>query len=307
MITGLRPFSTDKTIPSSRGFQIMPFGARRSIRPALLALSVALMLGGCQTPGMSDITGSIGPGPGPMPTEPGALHAYADQLGTRFDSHPDDKVIGLAYARALKALTQYAQAVAVLQRIAVKHPKDLDVLAAYGKALADAGRLQEAAEVLGRAHTPERPNWSVLSAQGSVADQLGDHAQAQSYYTAALKIVPNQPQVLSNLGLSYALVRQMPNAEATLRTAADQPGADMRVRQNLALVLALQGKFSEAEDISRRDLAPIDAASNVASIRQMIAQSDTWKDIKTGDRKKTAMAPRHAPERTRTAATDDAQ
>jgi Flp pilus assembly protein TadD len=59
------------------------------------------------------------------------------------------------------------------------------------------------------------------------------------------------------------------------------------VRQNLALVLALQGKFAEAEEMSRRDLSPMDAAQNVASIRQMISQSDTWRDIqKTGGKKK---------------------
>ncbi len=272
-------------------------GSRR-FSPQTALVVLALALGGCQSTSFGDITGSTPPPP-PSPDNQGALHAYADELGRKFDAHPNDKAIGLAYARALKGLTQYAQAVAVAQRIAVKYPHDLDVLAAYGKALADAGRLREAAEVLGRAHTPERPSWSVLSAQGSVADQLGDHAQAQGYYATALKIMPNQPQVLSNLGLSHALQRQMPEAEKDLRLAAAQPGADMRVRQNLALVLALQGKFAEAEDISRRDLAPIDAAANVASIRQMIAQSDTWKNLKTADRK-----PR--PERAHVARNDDA-
>jgi Flp pilus assembly protein TadD len=265
-------------------------GSRRfPALPELAVLAVlALALGGCQPASFGDITGST---PAAMPQDPAALRAYADDLGKKYDRHPDDKAMALAYARVLKRLTQYAQATAVLQRITVKHPHDFEILAAYGKALADAGRLQEAAEVLERAHTPERPNWSVLSAQGSVADQLGNHDQAQSYYAAALKIVPDQPEVLSNLGLSYALQRQMPNAEQTLRKAAAQPGADMRVRQNLALVLALQGKFAEAEDVSRRDLSPIDAATNVAAIRQMIAQSDTWKDLKAAGRKSSKPAP----------------
>jgi hypothetical protein len=48
-------------------------------------------------------------------------------------------------------------------------------------------------------------------------------------------------------------------------------------------VLALEGKFPEAEDWSRRDLAPIDAAANVASIRKMIAQSNTWRDLQKLD------------------------
>jgi Flp pilus assembly protein TadD len=163
----------------------------------------------------------------------------------------------------------------------------MKVLGAYGKALADSGQLKQAAEVLEKAHTPERPDWSVLSTQGSIADQIGDHDGARGYYQAALKIRPNEPTVLSNLGLSYALARNLPRAEETLRFAADQPSADKRVRQNLALVLALQGKFGEAEELSRRDLSPMDAAQNVASIRQMISQSDTWRDIqKTGGKQK---------------------
>jgi len=114
------------------------------------------------------------------------------------------------------------------------------VLGAYGKALADAGRLKEASTVLANAHTPERPNWSILSAQGSVADQLGDHKQAQNYYKAAIRMRPDEPSVMSNLGLSYALNKQLPQAEETLRDAANNPKADMRIRQNLALVLALR-------------------------------------------------------------------
>jgi Flp pilus assembly protein TadD len=155
----------------------------------------------------------------------------------------------------------------------------MEVLGAYGKALADAGRLTEAADILSRAHTPERPNWSVVSTQGTIADELGDHEAAREYYREALKIRPNDPTVLSNMGLSYALSRQLPRAEETLLLAANQLGADMRVRQNLSLVLALEGKFAQAEEWSRRDLPPIDAAANVASIRQMISQSNTWRDI----------------------------
>ena len=54
------------------------------------------------------------------------------------------------------------------------------------------------------------------------------------------------------------------------------------MRQNLVLVLGLQGKFAEAEDLLRRDLSPEDASANIASIREMIAQSDTWRDIQAG-------------------------
>ncbi len=253
-----------------------------SIGLAVLLLATTLGLGGCQTSNLTDITASIGD-PAPPKTD-ADWQRYVDTWGKRYVSRPGDKVVAMNYARGLRVLARHQQAVAVLQQIAVKYPTDFDVLGAYGKSLADVGRLQEAADVLTRAHTPDRPNWTVLSAQGSVADQLGDHDGAQAFYSAALKIAPEEPQVLSNLGLSYALSKQLPLAEATLERAAAQPRADARVRQNLALVQALQGKFGQAQQTAQRDLPPLEAAANVASIKTMIAQSDTWKDIRKADR-----------------------
>ncbi|MGA9487127.1 MAG: hypothetical protein WBV25_08640, partial [Methylocella sp.] len=96
---------------------------------------------------------------------------------------------------------------------------------------------------------------------------------------------PAQPHVLSNLGLSYALSKKLPEAEKTLKEAAAVPDADRPVRQNLALVLALEGKFASAEEVSRRDLDAKDASANVAAIRHMISQSNTWKQIQAIDLK----------------------
>jgi Flp pilus assembly protein TadD len=255
----------------------------RSLIPLAAVISASLALAGCNS--VRDMTSSIGLRESTeLPRGEGALNRFAEDWGQRYDRNPKDKTTAMTYANALRALGQHAQAVAVLQGLAARNPQDREVLGAYGKALADAGRLKEAASVLANAHTPERPNWSILSAQGSVADQLGEHEQAQNYYKAALRMRPDEPSVMSNLGLSYALNKQLPQAEETLRDAANNPGADIRVRQNLALVLALEGKFTEAEDWSRRDLAPIDAAGNVASIRKMIAQSNTWRDLQQLDR-----------------------
>jgi Flp pilus assembly protein TadD len=44
------------------------------------------------------------------------------------------------------------------------------------------------------------------------------------------------------------------------------------VRQNLALVVGLQGRFGEAETIARGDLSPEEAAENVAYLRRMLAE-----------------------------------
>lgn len=233
--------------------------------------------------GLGDVTASIAGPSTALPSTDQGRRQFTAEWGHRFDADPGNKANALNYASGLRSLTEYAQAVAVLQQAAVKHPNDLDILGAYGKALADDGRLRQAADVLSNAHTPEHPNWTILSAQGVVADQMGNHAAAQSYYQAALKIVPGEPSVLSNLGLSYALDKNLSLAEQTMQQAVASPRADARVRQNFALVLALEGKFTDAEAMEGRDLSPTDAAANVAQIRQMIAQSNTWRDIQKLD------------------------
>ncbi|WP_374547778.1 tetratricopeptide repeat protein [Rhodoblastus sp.] len=246
-----------------------------------VAIVALLALSGCKTVSMDDVTGSLGAPSKPASNAPADLRAFSDQLRQRYEAHPDDKKIAMAYAKSLRARDLNDQAAAVLQNLAIKNPRDREVLAAYGKALADAGQLQQAQSVLEGADSPDDPNWSVVSTRGSIADQLGDHKAAQDYYETALKLAPGEPSVLSNLGLSYALSRNLPQAESVLREAAASPRSDMRERQNLALVLALQGKFPEAEQVSARDLSPEQARDNVTAIRQMISQSNAWRDIQT--------------------------
>jgi Flp pilus assembly protein TadD len=149
--------------------------------------------------------------------------------------------------------------------------------------------------VLARSHTPERPDWRILSTQGAVADQMGDFDGAQRYYETALRLAPNEPQILSNQGLSFALAKRLPQAETTLKQAAQNPRADARVRQNLALVLGLEGKFGEAEAVLQRDLAPADVATNMAAIRAMISQPNSWNAIRKTDGAARKQDPGGAP------------
>ncbi len=252
---------------------------RLRARAAVLAAVglAALATSGCLSKGPEEMTGSIAAGQDPRRS--------VDAWAARVQANPADAGAAINYARALRAAGQRSQAVAVLQQAAMRGQQNSELLAAYGKALADVGRYKEAAEVLGRAHLPERPDWRILSAQGAVADQMGDHGLAQRYYEAALKIVPGEPTVLSNLGLSYALSKKLPEAERTLREANAGKSADGRVRQNLALVLGLQGRFGEAEEVLRRDLPAAEAAANVAAIRGLVNQPNSWKAIKQAEAK----------------------
>ena len=232
----------------------------------LLALSVA----GCKTTRTADVTGSIPASASMAAGDSGAADAWA----TRYRANPGDPAIAVSYAQTLRARGLRAQAAAVLEQAAIRHPKNMAVLGAYGRALADNGDFKQALEVLGRAHTPEQPDWRILSVQGAVLDQMGRHGDAQRHYMTALKIAPEEPTVLSNLGLSYVLSKKLDLAEQTLRRAAARPQVDPRVRQNLALVVGLRGRFAEAESIAKSDLPPEEAAANVAYLKQMLAKPD---------------------------------
>jgi Flp pilus assembly protein TadD len=245
----------------------------RLLASAAVTAMLAAGLGGCQT--MSDITGSITPSKAEASTSADTDPRRAVEVyGERYRANPKDADAALRYGQALRATGQRSQAVAVLEQATIAHPGNQALLAGYGRALADNGNFKQAFDVLGRAHSPDNPDWRILSVQGTALDQLGRHDEARRYYASALKIVPDEPSVLSNLGMSYVLSKDLPKAEENLRRAYGSAGADTRVRQNLGLVVGLQGRFTEAETIVKADLPPDEAAANVAYLKQMLSRKD---------------------------------
>jgi Flp pilus assembly protein TadD len=233
---------------------------------------MATALAGCQTMGMSDITGSIG-----NRTEAARdadPRLAVDTYGERFRANPKDADAALRYGQALRGTGQREQAVAVFEQATLANPGNKQLLAGYGRALADNGNLQRAFDILGSAHSPANPDWRILSVQGAVLDQMNRHDEARQYYASALKLKPDEPSVLSNLGLSYMLSKDLPHAEEALRRAYAGNNTDPRVRQNLGLVVGLQGRFAEAQTIVKADLPPDEAAANVGYLKQMLGSKD---------------------------------
>ncbi len=232
---------------------------------------------GCQTTQNADTTGSLTLAP--TSSSEADWRRDLQVYGPQYRNDPSNVEVALRYAQALRGTGQSAQAVAILEQLSMHNPANKTVLGEYGRALADVGQYEQALAMFDRAHIPEQPDWRILSAQGAVLDQMGRHEEAQRHYLTALKIVPNEPSVLSNLGLSYALSKDLKDAESTLRLAAAQKSADPRVRQNLALVVGLEGRFAEAEQIARADLPPDQAAANVAYLRQMLAHKNNGRPL----------------------------
>jgi Flp pilus assembly protein TadD len=76
------------------------------------------------------------------------------------------------------------------------------------------------------------------------------------------------------------MTNDLQQAEAHLRKASKMPGATSQIRQNLALVVGLQGRFAEAKTILAADLPPDQVDANMAYIKSMITQQNRWDLIK---------------------------
>lgn len=260
-----------------RHFTLRSAGIAATARP-LAPLVLALALGACSTTGGPFASSSTG-------TVPADASAYAaDELdevtekwAKTLAENPEDKTAAISMSRLLRAQDKKPQAVAIMRRSASHHPDDAEVLGELGKALADAGNLQDAEKMLGQAIAAGNSgDWRLHSSYGTVLDQLKRHEEARESYQRALKIEPDEPSVLSNMGLSHALDRNLPEAESVLRRAARQPGATRAVKENLALVLGLQGKFDEAEQVAREALPEQEVASNTSYLKKMMSQPSSW-------------------------------
>lgn len=260
---------------------------KRLITTAFI-IALAASVAGCGTSKLT--TGSIGRTSGkPLETmSAGELHKATIALGQSYAKNPNDKRIATNYAAALQMDGDVDQSLAVMRKLAIALPKDRDVLAAYGKALAANGQFEPALDAVRRAQTPEYPDWKLVSAEAAILDQLGQRDEARQNYRKALDLKPNEPSILSNLGMSYVLEGDLRTAETYMRSAAQQPNADSRVRQNLALVVGLQGRFDEAEKIASQELSAEQAQANVTYLRQMLAQQNAWSQLKDQDKAKPA-------------------
>jgi Flp pilus assembly protein TadD len=247
-------------------------------RTFFASTALALVLAGCASKGEL-FGGLVTRGierPPTADTDPATAVKYWE---ARYDANEKNREVAVNYAAALRQNGDGEQAAAVLQKAVINFPEDREVLAAYGKAQAAAGQLVVALDAVRRAQTADKPDWRLLSTEASILDQMGDAAGARKLHARASAASPDDPTILSNYGMSYVLTGELKQAETLLKKANALSDADGRVRQNLALVVGLQGRFDEAQKIASADLPPDEAAANVAYLKQMLAQQNTWQAL----------------------------
>ena len=175
------------------------------------------------------------------------LFAQAAFWSNEYHLNPADLEAAIKLSAAVRKLGNPGKAVEITQTTRALYPRDPYLMAEYSAALIASERSDEALTYLdqGIAATPSYGRlWSL---KGAALDQQERYAEARQNYDRALRITPNDPNVMTNIGLSYALSGDLNTAEGWLRKAAAMPNASPSVKQNLAIILQLQGKTGEAE------------------------------------------------------------
>ena len=209
------------------------------------------------------------------------------------DVDPQDITAGLKLSQALRGIGHNDEAATAAEHVLVLHPGNVDGLIELARS--DIARNQGfyAIDPAQRAAAAAPKDWRPVSLLGVAYDQVGRTDDARAAWEQALKLSPNNPAILSNLAMSWFAAGDAAKAEPLLRQAVAQPGATLQERQNLALVLGMEGRMSEAEEILRQDLPPELANQNIAWLKARLAApaaaatakpapTRTWNSLESG-------------------------
>jgi Flp pilus assembly protein TadD len=245
----------------------------------LTALAACTMLGACAQSGKPSLPELLSQNEAatqaPVPEQPAAsgkneLMKATEYWGQLYAKDPRNLEAALSYAKNLKAMGEKQRALSVLQQASVFHGNSRELAGEYGRLALEFDQISLADRLLAAADDPVNPDWRVISARGTVLAKQGKYKDAIPYYERALTFAHDHPSILSNLALAHAMNGDPKRAEAMLRQAAASDRDSLKIRQNLALVLGLQGKYDEAKLLASHDMPAESAAENADYLRRIV-------------------------------------
>lgn len=190
--------------------------------------------------------------------------------GKEYAKKPSELQPAINYAKNLKALGEKQKALSVLEQASVYHANDSQLTSEYGRLALELNQVNIAGQLLAAADDPTKPDWRVVSARGTVLAKQGKYGDAIPFYERALTLAPDNPGIMNNLAMAHAMMGNPKKAEQILRQAAAAPSATPKVRENLALVLGLQGRYDESKSVASSVVDSDTAASNTNYLKQLV-------------------------------------
>ena len=249
---------------------------------AAVALGAALtVLGACQTMGGGEGAQTANP-LSDMDTAQRTLyeagrdaesrHKYdlaANAYGRLYERRPNDPDVLAAFIRNMRYTGNVPQILGYIENKTqhlIDHPY---VKFEYAKALIAGRRAAEAVVHLRALQNGDLANdWRIYSALGIALDAQRAFPQAIVAYGQALRLSPDNTVVMNNLAMSQAMSGQLGSAIATLERAAVLDRSNQQIRQNLALLYAVNGDAEKARSLAAMDLDSADLETNMTFYRR---------------------------------------
>jgi Flp pilus assembly protein TadD len=197
--------------------------------------------------------------------------ARAAFWGREFTRDGADLEAAVGLSQALRALGRNDEALATAQQATIIAPANVEANLELARVAIAMNQGFYAIEPLKKVQGLAPHDWRPVSMLGVALEQAQRDDEALAAHLQAVRLAPESPSALANLGMFYAGHGDPAKAESLLRQAVTKPGADITVRQNLVLLLGLNGRFDEAEKLARQDLPPEMVANNMAYLRAAAA------------------------------------
>lgn len=205
--------------------------------------------------------------------------------GAEFEADPADAEAGAGLARSLRALGRNDDAAETVTKALISHPDDPALLLELARAHIARGQGFYAIEPARKAAALNPKDWRPQTLLGVAYEQAERDEESEAAHRQALALAPSEATPLANYAMHLAAKGDLAGAEVQLRRAVALPSAGIQVRQNLALVVGLQGRLPEAEKLARADLPPELVANNLAYLRAAVGQAGSgrsWDSLKAG-------------------------
>jgi len=167
-----------------------------------------------------------------------------------FGGKVDTSNIGLATrAQAALAANDLQSAVSLAEQAVANSPRDAGFRALLGNCYLASGRFASAESAF-------QDSLSLVASQPQIILKLALVQIAQGKNDEAKGLLAAAQSVLdpADTGLALALAGDPQTAIAVLEPAARTPGADSRIRQNLALAYAFAGDWTQARIVAAQDV-----------------------------------------------------
>ena len=168
-----------------------------------------------------------------------------------------------------EAMGKKKLALKLLERVAEVNPRDNSALITMGDMLREQEEFEEAAgaytDAIARAEPLKNSDWPLLYARGISFERDGEWGKAEADFERALKLEPNQPDVLNYLAYSWLVMNEnVSKAREYLEIAASARPEDAHIIDSLGWAHYLSGDYSTAVTHLEKaaDLMPDDPTVN---------------------------------------------